>query len=145
MAKDVEKWTIWSQHKANKCTQCSVREKMSVEWTKLFLLYLLIDWEGGAISDWHKYLKKPITKRRNRKHSSCNIRWPGTFIWDWCMLLLAAFISNYETHLHSVFSYQDCRAGLNFCDEHEAAEFRAAIKERITEFKRKRQGMSGLK
>lgn len=35
---------------------------------------------------------------------------------------------------------QDCRAGLNFCDELEAFAFRAAIKERIKDFKRKRQG-----
>ncbi|KAK3735844.1 hypothetical protein QZH41_020003, partial [Actinostola sp. cb2023] len=32
----------------------------------------------------------------------------------------------------------DCRAALNFCDEHEAQLFRAAIKERIRDFKRKR-------
>ena len=36
---------------------------------------------------------------------------------------------------------QDCRAGLNFCDELEAFAFRAAIKERIKDFKRKRRGL----
>ena len=39
-----------------------------------------------------------------------------------------------------ILLWQDCRAGLNFCDEHEAGAFKEAIKERIKDFRRKRQG-----
>ena len=52
--------------------------------------------------------------------------------------------TRFSIHLKYVFliliSCQDCRAGLNFCDEIEAFAFRSAIKERIKEFKRKRRG-----
>lgn len=53
------------------------------------------------------------------------------------------FLIHQKTHFASFFFLfrQDCRAGLNFCDELEAFAFRAAIKERIKDFKRKRRGL----
>ena len=57
---------------------------------------------------------------------------------------VVTFIICLKSFSFSFVSCQDCRAGLNFCDELEAYAFRAAVKERIKDFKRKRQGWGDI-